>query len=81
MPFSLIIYIMLKHKNITSDQIFINYDTTLLTNQKYELIFVLSPEDSGLQAIVDQCEKNYWLYKIIDSENGQKHVWIKGWEG
>lgn len=70
---------MIDYKNLTHSRPTINYDTTALTIEGYELKFALDFENSDLQEVIDRCKKNKWPYKVIDGESRQKHIWIKGW--
>ena len=69
---------MIDYKNLTSSRPTINYDTTILTVDGYELKFSLDFENPDLKEVIDRCQKNNWPYKIVD-DGRQRHVWIKGW--
>ncbi len=70
---------MIDYENLTNIVPYINYDTTNLTNEGYELKFILDFKNPDLQKIIDRCEETNLLYKIMGSDGRQKHVWIKGW--
>lgn len=70
---------MIDDTSLINNQTIINYDTTPLTIEKYELKFALDFGNPDLQEIIKHCEKNNWPYKIINSDGRQKHIWIKGW--
>lgn len=70
---------MIDYRNLTSDRPTINYDTTALTVEGYDLKFTLDFENPNLQEVINRCKENKWLYKIVDGDGRQKHVWIKGW--
>lgn len=71
---------MIDYKNLASNRPTINYDTTTLTIEKYELRFVFDFENPDLQEVIERCKRSGWPYKIVNGDNGQKHIWIKGWE-
>ncbi|MBT5016797.1 hypothetical protein HN748_01315 [Candidatus Peregrinibacteria bacterium] len=70
---------MIDYPNLTASRPSINYDTTALTIQGYELKFALDFENPTLQEVIEKCEKHNWPYKILDGDGRQKHIWIKGW--
>lgn len=70
---------MLNHSRPTTTQTVINYDTTPLTNEGYELKFTFDSESPDLQEAINQCKKHGWAYKIVDGVGLQKHVWVKEW--
>lgn len=70
---------MINYENLATDRPVINYDTTPLTIEKYELKFALDFENPTFKEVINQCEKNNWQYKVVDGSGRQKHIWIKGW--
>ena len=70
---------MIDYRNLVSDKPNINYDTTSLTIQGYELRFALDFENPDLKEVINLCEKNNWPYEIVNGVGRQKHIWIKGW--
>lgn len=70
---------MIDYANLTTSQPTIDYDTTVLTNEGYELKFALDFENPDLQEVISRCDKYNWPYKVKDTVGRQKHLWIKGW--
>ena len=70
---------MINYANLTTSRPSINYDTTALTNEGYELKFALDFENPDIQAVIKRCKKYNWSYKILDGDGRQKHIWITGW--
>ncbi len=71
---------MINYSGLSSSKLDVTYETSKLEIEGYKLKFMLNPDNPVFQQVVDQCKKLNLLYKIIDGEGSQKHIWIKDWK-
>ena len=71
---------MIDYSNLTDNKPNINYDTTPLTSEGYELKFALDHRNPIYKDVIKKCKENNLPFQIKDGEGKQKHIWIKDWE-
>lgn len=71
---------MIDYSQIPNSNVDIKYDSSNLIADGYKLNFALNPNNPAYQQVLDKCKEQNLQYKLIDTENKQKHIWIKGWK-
>lgn len=71
---------MIDFSGLANGKLNITYNTSELEKEGFELKFALDPENPVFKQVIDECLKQNVVYKTIDGEGCQKHIWIKNWK-
>ncbi len=71
---------MVDYSGLANSNPNVTYATSRLKTEGFELKFAVDPRNPVYQQVIDECAKQSLPYKLMEGEDKQKHIWVKGWK-